>query len=149
MGYAFLQNLEFFFCSEKKCQDYIKHHLRAPTRAQVVGWARQFKFPAADIDRFNESILLRHELGKKTKGLSVDIQVFLPPPFFLGPDVGSLSNTKRWKKSTMASYRSPFFVQADVGKKKIFSKKSAGYFSGLKKTIQFVFFGRKNNRHKN
>jgi hypothetical protein len=85
-----------------------------------VGWARQLKFPAADIDRFNESILLRHELGKKTNGLALTSRFFYspPPPFFLGPDVGSLSNTKRWKKSTMASYRSPFFVQADVGKKK-------------------------------
>ena len=55
----------FFFCSDKKCQDYIKHHLRAPPRAQVVGWARAFKCPAADIDQFNELILLRHKLGKK------------------------------------------------------------------------------------
>ena len=139
MGYAFLQGLEFFFCSEKKCQDYIKHHLRAPTRAQVVGWARQFKFPAADIDRFNESILLRHELGKKTNGLALTSRFFYPPPFFLGPDVGSLSNTKRWKKSTMASYRSPFFVQADVGKKNFFSKKGWSFF-WPKKNNPICFF---------
>lgn len=33
-------------------------------------------------------------------------------------------------------------------KKKKISKKSAGHFSGLRKTIRIVFFGRKNNWHK-
>ena len=85
-GMHFYRVDKFFFCSEKKCQDYIKHHLRAPTRAQVVLWARQLKFPAADIDRFNESILLRHELGKKTNGLALTSRFFyFPSPLFFRP----------------------------------------------------------------
>jgi len=34
---------------------------------------------------------------------------------YLGPDPGQLSNTPMWKKTTPASFRSPFFAQGDIG----------------------------------
>lgn len=37
----------------------------------------------------------------------------------LGPDVGVLSNSKNWKSITPSSFRSPFYVQADLGKKQL------------------------------
>lgn len=44
--------------------------------------------------------------------ISLCTYFFLPPT---GPDVGNLGNTKRWKKITPTSFRSPFLCQGDIG----------------------------------
>ncbi len=48
---------------ERKCSEYVRNRLRAPSVALVKKWGRQLKMTDADIDRVSQHIELRHRLG--------------------------------------------------------------------------------------
>jgi hypothetical protein len=63
---------------------------------------------------------------------------------FSGPDPGYLTNSRKWRNTTVASFKSPFSVQSDVGKKKIKYTKTKNQL-----TIFYVtgFFALENKRY--
>jgi len=58
-----LNNRSFF--PEKKCQAYIKEHLRAPPSVLIKKWGKQLKIPAADVTQLDQQLLIRYKLGKE------------------------------------------------------------------------------------
>jgi hypothetical protein len=93
---------------------YMRDNLRAPPWKLVLQWGRQLAMATAEIKDVSDKLSLRHALG-----LEIPPPPFLKPYkeciFFAGPDPGQLSNSKLWKKTTPASFRSPFFAQGDIG----------------------------------
>ena len=102
-------------CAEKKCKVYMKDNLRAPPWKLVLQWGRQLAMDTSEIKKVSDTLSLRHAIGKI-------IPLFFfsrNPPYkiytFPGPDPGHLSNSRLWKKTTPAAFRSPFFAQGDIG----------------------------------
>jgi hypothetical protein len=95
----------------------MRENLRAPPWKTVLQWGRQLRMDLTDIQTVSERLSLRHALGKKKKLSFVVLKKnqsrlkrIIP-----GPDPGQLSNSRMWKKTTPASFRSPFFAQGDIG----------------------------------
>jgi hypothetical protein len=79
---------------EKKCLSYIRDNLKAPPQSVVTRWGKKLGLDSQEIKQINDRVHLRAHLG---------------------PDPGFLSNTKNWKKTTPRSFRSPYYVQGDIG----------------------------------
>jgi hypothetical protein len=102
-----------FFCAEKKCNVYMRDNLRAPPWKLVLQWGRQLAMDPTEIKSVSDKLSLRHALGKKPPPPPPSNHIFII--FFPGPDPGQFSNSRMWKKTTPASFRSPFFAQGDIG----------------------------------
>jgi hypothetical protein len=50
--------------TEKKCNDYIKNNLRAPSISLVKKWGKKLKLSDEEIKEVNSKLLIRHQLGK-------------------------------------------------------------------------------------
>jgi hypothetical protein len=62
--YSFKMFFRLIIFTEKKCKDYIKNNLRAPSITLVKKWGKQLKLSDEDIKNVNSNLLIRHQLGK-------------------------------------------------------------------------------------
>jgi hypothetical protein len=51
--------------AEKKCQTYIRQHLKAPPKSLVNQWGKKMKLTWLEINQINDRLYLRHHLGKR------------------------------------------------------------------------------------
>jgi hypothetical protein len=66
IAHFFLLKL-IFFVAEKKCQTYIRQHLKAPPKSLVTQWGKKMKLTRLEINQINDRLYLRHHLGKGRK----------------------------------------------------------------------------------
>ncbi len=60
-----LCNFKFFQkYFEKKCNEYIRDNLRAPSREIVYRWGKQLKISRPEVKSISDRLWLRHRLGK-------------------------------------------------------------------------------------
>jgi hypothetical protein len=55
----------FSILPEKKCHQFIKNNLRAPSSHLVSTWGKKLKLTDEEIKTINSKLLIRHQLGKK------------------------------------------------------------------------------------
>jgi hypothetical protein len=58
---------------EKKCLQYIKEQLRAPTKTLVTKWGKHLKLSADEINQVNDRLQIRHRLGTIKKKVYVKL----------------------------------------------------------------------------
>jgi hypothetical protein len=64
---AYFLCVNTFFVTEKKCQTYIRQHLKAPPKSLVTQWGKKMKLTRLEINQINDRLYLRHHLGKRRK----------------------------------------------------------------------------------
>lgn len=53
----------FFFALEKKCQEYMRENLRAPSKKLVLQWGRRLNLTYDEINAVSSKLSLRQQLG--------------------------------------------------------------------------------------
>lgn len=49
---------------EKRCLQYIKDNIRAPSLSIIKRWGQKLKVPANEINDVSQQLKIRHQLGK-------------------------------------------------------------------------------------